>query len=379
VGANTATAIRYGQCWEDADVLLAALDIQPGDVCLSVASAGDNTLAMLSRDPAQVVAIDLNAAQIACLELRVAAYRELSHGEMLMLIGSVTECGGGNEHPHNRSGMRTSPGECRLTLYRRCRPLLSNEARDFWDDQGEAVARGIGGAGKFERYLSLFRQRILPLIHTRSRVMGLLECGTAEAREAYYSGTWDTVRWRLLFRLFFSRRVMQRIGREASFFRYVRGSVADRLLERTRYAMTAIDPADNPYLQWILFGHHGRALPYSLRAENFAAIRANLDRLTWHHGTVEDYLEATPKGGIDRFNLSDIFEYMSLKDYHLLLERVSWAGRPGARVAYWNMLVERRRPGSLADRLRPLDDLAVRLHAADKAWFYSAFVLEEIL
>ena len=36
--------IRYGQVWEDADILLKALDIQPNDTCLSIASAGDNCL-----------------------------------------------------------------------------------------------------------------------------------------------------------------------------------------------------------------------------------------------------------------------------------------------------------------------------------------------
>src|SRR5205807_6422671 len=80
--------VRYAQCWEDADVLLEALDVQPGDVCLSIASAGDNTLALLSRNPARVLAVDLSPAQLACLELRVAAYRELSHPELLELIGS---------------------------------------------------------------------------------------------------------------------------------------------------------------------------------------------------------------------------------------------------------------------------------------------------
>src|SRR5437763_53270 len=39
------TGIRYAQCWEDADILLAGLDVQPGDVCLSIASAGDISLA----------------------------------------------------------------------------------------------------------------------------------------------------------------------------------------------------------------------------------------------------------------------------------------------------------------------------------------------
>src|SRR5439155_15927305 len=67
--------IRYAQCWEDADVLLDALDIHPGEVCLSIASAGDNTLALLTRNPKRVVAVDLSASQLACLELRVAAFR----------------------------------------------------------------------------------------------------------------------------------------------------------------------------------------------------------------------------------------------------------------------------------------------------------------
>ena len=55
--------IRYAQCWEDADVLLEALDIEPGEVCLSIGSAGDNTLALLTRQPERVIAIDLNPVQ----------------------------------------------------------------------------------------------------------------------------------------------------------------------------------------------------------------------------------------------------------------------------------------------------------------------------
>src|SRR5947199_7899473 len=82
------SGVRYAQCWEDADILVEGLDVRPGDVCLSIASAGDNALALLSRNPARVVALDLSPAQLACLELRVGAYRELEHGELLELIGS---------------------------------------------------------------------------------------------------------------------------------------------------------------------------------------------------------------------------------------------------------------------------------------------------
>ena len=69
--------VRYAQCWEDADILLAALDLRPGARCLSIASAGDNTLALLTCAPSRVVALDLSAPQLACLELRVSAFRRL--------------------------------------------------------------------------------------------------------------------------------------------------------------------------------------------------------------------------------------------------------------------------------------------------------------
>jgi len=354
------SGIRYAQCWEDADILLDALAIQPGDVCLAIASAGDNALAMLSRRPARVIALDLSPAQLACLELRVAAYRELSHPELLELIGSV-------------------PSARRRDLYRRCRPALSAGARDFWDAHPADVAHGIGGAGKFERYFALFRRRILPLVHSRRRVNELLRGGSPRRRREFYDGQWDTWRWRLLFRVFFSRFVMGRLGRDPSFFNYVEGSVSDRILGRARYALRTLDPAANPYLQWILTGRHTTALPFALRPENFAAIRDHLDRLEWRCQSVEDFLAAADPGSIDRYNLSDIFEYMSAENTHKLLERLARCGRCGGRLAYWNMLVPRSRPESLAGLLRPLPELAGRLHRGDRAFFYSAFVVEEIV
>ncbi len=67
--------IRYAQLWEDADVLVAGLDTRAGATLVSICSAGDNALAMLTLDPAKVVVVDLSTAQIACLTLRMAAIR----------------------------------------------------------------------------------------------------------------------------------------------------------------------------------------------------------------------------------------------------------------------------------------------------------------
>src|SRR5512143_282594 len=145
------SGIRYAQCWEDADILVEALQPGPGKSCLSIASAGDNTLALLAASPARILAIDLGPAQLACLELRVAAYRELQHRELLELIGSI-------------------PSDMRVELYRACRERLSSSVRAFWDERPTLIDRGIGSVGKFERYFELFRSIVLPLVHSRDRV-----------------------------------------------------------------------------------------------------------------------------------------------------------------------------------------------------------------
>ncbi len=335
-------------------------NVRPGHVCLSIASSGDNALALLAKGPRRVIALDLSPAQLACVELRVAAYRELRHAELLELIGSV-------------------PSDRRRELYQRCRPRLSASVCAFWDGRLAEIDAGIGGAGKFERYFALFRRRIVPLVHGRRKVTDLLRGGTPEERHRFYSRQWDTWRWRWMFRCFFSRAVMGRMGRDPAFFNYVEGTVADRILGRACHALTVLDPAANPYLQWILLGRHGTALPYALRPEHFEAIRDNLDRLEWHCQSLEDYLDAHPDLAVDGYNLSDIFEYMSAENYKALLEKLVARGRPGGRLAYWNMLVPRSRPEQMAGRLRPMTDLAERLHREDKAFFYSRFVVEEIV
>jgi S-adenosylmethionine-diacylglycerol 3-amino-3-carboxypropyl transferase len=349
--------IRYAQCWEDADVLLAALEPGPGKHCLSIASAGDNTLALLSRSPESVLAIDLSPAQLACLELRVAAYRALQHGELLALIGSVDS-------------------DLRPRLYQACRQHLSADVVAFWDERPDLIAAGIGSAGKFEHYFRLFRERVLPLVHPRERIRELLRPKSAPERRSFYNKQWNNLRWRLMFRIFFSRMVMGWLGRDPEFFRYVEGSVSEKILERTEYALTELDPAANPYIHWILTGRHNGALPASLREENFEPIRRNLDRLQWRCGALEESL----KGGqeFDCFNLSDIFEYMSPEAYQELLKLILSSARPGARLAYWNMLAPRQRPESVAAGLRPLLELSSQLFARDQAFFYRALVVEQV-
>jgi S-adenosylmethionine-diacylglycerol 3-amino-3-carboxypropyl transferase len=236
---------------------------------------------------------------------------------------------------------------------------------------------GVVHAGKFEKYFQLFRRRVLPLVHSPRRLEELVRPKEISERFTFYEQTWNTWRWRCVFKLFFSRFVMGRLGRDPEFFRYVEGSVADRILERARYALTELPTHDNPYLDYILFGGYRKALPRYLRPENFDKVRQNLEKLRTFEGTIEQAAEKYGDDGFDGFNLSDIFEYLDLAHCERIFCTLRDRSRMGARFAYWNMLLPRQRPESLSERIKSADELAQELFAQDRAFFYSRFIVEE--
>ncbi len=66
---------------------------------------------------------------------------------------------------------------------------------------------------------------------------------------------------------------------------------------------------------------------------NFDAIRRNVDRLDVRLASIEDYLAGTHADRVNRFNLSDIFEYMSESNYRALLRPARPPRRPRGGTA----------------------------------------------
>ena len=113
--------VRYAQVWEDADLLIEALNIQPTDTVLSIASGGCNAFALLAQNPTKVYAVDLSQAQIDLCEKRKEMYRSLS-----------------------------------------------------WEEHIEVLQKEVLPQGKFENYFKLFREKALPLVHNQKRIDQLL-------------------------------------------------------------------------------------------------------------------------------------------------------------------------------------------------------------
>jgi S-adenosylmethionine-diacylglycerol 3-amino-3-carboxypropyl transferase len=353
--------INYAQCWEDFNVLRTALRVKKGDRVLSICSAGDNSLALAIDGASEVICIDVSAPQLALAELKWVASQELKQSGIMTLLGL------------NDAGRR-------VFLYHQIRDKLSSPSQLWWDHNEKIIRTGVLESGRFERYLELFRTRILPLIHRRKKVLTLANLRDLEEQQDFYSQQWNNVRWKLLFRLFFSRRAMASMGRSKEQFNYVEGPVSEAFLQRTKHALTQIPIRSNPYLQWILRGEYPNieeTHPY-LSSEGLKRLKSRSSTMTFVHSGVVEYLQKCEPNSIDAFNFSNIFEYLSPAEYEEILRLSIRAATDGARVAYWNLLAPRSCPESLRSDLISLHDRANALHHQDRAFFYSRFHLEVV-
>ena len=370
--------IRYSQCWEDTEVLLESLDIQENDICFGILSAGDNVFSMLAENPKKVVALDISFPQIALAKLKKEVFNSLSYEEMLEFMGVMKS-------------------DKRIEIYDRIKENLDKEVKEYWDFNKEAIQKGIIHAGKFEKFFKIFREKILPFVHSKKRIEKLLEKKSRQERIEYYDKYWNNFRWKLMFKLFFSKYIVGKLGRDKEFFRYAEKNISEEMKERSRYALCEQNPYENPYINYILTGNYRKdCLPYFLRKENFDKIRKNLHKVEILKSSVEEYLDQIDFK-IDKFNLSDIFEYMSAENYSKLMGKIYDNAENNALLAYWNLIVERNSEkldykkmdseiavtgketnvnGKKYERMKELDR---KLHEKDMTFFYTDFVVEKVI
>ena len=350
--------IRYSQVWEDAEILLEALEIKEEDNILSIASAGENVISMLIKNPNKIYAIDLNINQIFCTEFKLRSYKYLDYEECMKLLG-VIDC------------------EERIDIYEKIKDKLSEKTRNYFEENIEYVKRGIINIGKFENYFNIFGKKILPIIHNKKTREDLLKKKTREDRIEFYNRKWNNLRWKMLFRIFFSKTIMGKMGRDKAFFKYVNVNVPEHILERTKYAITELDTSENSYLHYIINGKYDNILPVAYRKENFQLIKNNIDKVILLSESIETFINREDVEKVNKYNLSDMFEYMSDEQMCQIVEKILEKAETGTRLAYWNMLSDKR-ASKYFDNLEYKKQVSENLLKKDKAFFYSKFIVEEV-
>lgn len=349
--------IRYANCWEDADILIEGLKPEKNSKILSVASAGDNSFSLLCTDPSVVVAADINPVQLYLVELKKAAIEALGYEDFLAFIG-VTACSD------------------REVIFDRIADKLSMECLTYWLGHFSQIKSGLIYQGKFEKYFQLFRGKIMPWIHRKGTVNELFRDKTVSEQELFYQETWNSWRWRLLFRIFFSKTVMGKFGRDPEFLKEVKVDVGTYIFGKAEKHLRSTNAQSNYLLHFIHLGNFGRTLPHYLRRENYEIIRSRIDRLQIVKGSIE---EVARTDRFNCFNLSNIFEYLPKDVFLRASEQLLEHAADNARFAYWNLMVPRRISGSFPGKAEYMKELSQSLTSSDKGFFYNQFIVDRKL
>jgi S-adenosylmethionine-diacylglycerol 3-amino-3-carboxypropyl transferase len=353
--------IIYAQCWEDPEIDREAFRIEPDDTVFSITSGGCNTLSFLIDNPRIVYALDLNPRQNYLLDLKMGAFAALPYGEMLELLG-------------------IRPSRRRRELYARVRDGLGDASRKYWDEHQVKVDQGLIHVGRYEAYMRLLRH-CLERLKGKRLIRELFATADPDERLRLYRQRWDTPSWRLFTRVFLSRAVMSSLF-TSEFFTYVEGSFSfgkhfAQLVER---ALTRMPLRENYFASYILLGRYFDEdhLPPYLMQENFTLIRSRLARVHVMTGTCDEFFTRMPDSSIQKFNFTNIFEWMPEEAFEGILREVWRVASPDAVMTYRNLLVFRERPAVLHTMIQPDRALAESLHARDRSFIYRNYVVERI-
>ncbi|CAN0655933.1 S-adenosylmethionine-diacylglycerol 3-amino-3-carboxypropyl transferase [Nitratireductor aquimarinus] len=369
------SGLVYPQIWEDPDVDIAAMELDESHRIVTIASGGCNVLAYLTRQPAKIDAVDLNAAHVALNRLKLTAFRALpAHGDLLRFFGATNQ----------RSNSEA---------YRRfIAPALDAQSRRHWESRGPLGRKRIDA---FTR--NFYRKGLLGFFiatgHTVAKFYGVNPADIMKSRSLRDQRIFFDEQLRPLF----DRRLVRwATSRKASLFglgippaQYDSlitagdGTMADVLSSRLE-KLACHFPLKENYFAWQAFARHypaqGEAtLPAYLERRNFDTIRAAADNVTVHHANLMDVLGNKPAQSVDRYVLLDAQDWMNDDQLNALWSEITRTAAPGARVIFRTAAAPSLLPGRVNDHILNqwrYEKLRSReLSANDRSAIYGGFHL----
>lgn len=343
--------IHYSNCHEDFALLWKYVTPEMGEV-LSVASGLDNSLGFLAQDNLKVHAFDFNPSQVYLGQLKIEAIRTFEWEEMLQFLGI-------------EAGEATSGAEKRVALYQRIANNLPADAKQYFDEHLFLIEEGLVNCGRFEQYFHIFRKKVFPLTSGDKNIRKFAMAETIEEQRKIYDKKINTIRFKLMFKVFFSKTLMGALGRDKAFFKYSKESLPELLKTRVDTGFYNCLNCKNPYYGYVLTNSYPE-LPFYLQKENFYKIKKNIDNISVERKTFDEML--TQK--YDFMNLSDIFEYMDVSVMESYAKRIQDHLNEKGIVAFWNMMNVRQFGGW--QRKNGKQDWL-----EDRAFFYRDFLVYE--
>ena len=365
----------YAQIWEDPDIDLEALDLQPDSHVVAIASGGCNVLSYLTAGPGRITAVDLSQAHVALNRLKLVAAQRLPSWDAF----------------HRFFGAADDKANV-AAFDRLIASHLDAESLAYWN------GRSLHQFGR--RRISIFARnaykhgalgRFIGLAHVVARAHGvrprdLLGARTLADQRLFFETMLfplfdkPMVRWATSNRL-----SLYGLGIPPAQYEALAGGRDMRVVLRERVERLSCGfSLDDNYFAWQAFGRGYSAkgegpLPPYLHRDKFDLVRANAGRVEVMNRSITEYLAGCPAASRDRYVLLDAQDWMTDAQLNALWSEITRTARPGARVIFRTAA----EPSLLPGRLDPAilgrwRYEAERSHAftqADRSAIYGGFHL----
>ena len=341
--------IRYSMVWEDFRCLEQACAFQPEGSVLAIGSAGCNALNTLLK-VAKVHVVDLNPAQLALIDLKRIAIEHLNYEEVIQLLG-----------------LESGPSH---QIYKNICHHLPRSAQKFFNENQKLLDLGLFRCGKLEQFFSMFRKEFLP----KTSPMLLSPQWLSRLSHEQQFVWLETLDWQSLqesIAAYFDFKGLTR-GRSPEQMKYVTSqNVAYPFYLQFKQHLYQGRIAENFYLFYFLTGQLPEKAfwPDYLQPQNFSMLKKKIKGLKLYHQSLEQFFSISSQA-YSSMILSDIFEYMSPEQSEQLMKLLSKYLMPQGRIAFWNLLVDRKAP---SDTFRFLQEQSLKAMEADRLWFYQNF------
>lgn len=363
----------YPQIWEDPEVDITALNIQPGNVIVAIASGGCNALSYLTQDPGRVEAVDLNEAHVALNRLKLAAAANLpDYASFYRFFGKADDKA--NITAYHRFISRNLDEKSRAYWEKRKwtgRTRISLFSRDLYHHG--LLGWFIGAAHRIARW-----HGIDPADMLRAKTMAEQRTFFDTALSPLFDRRvikWATARKASLFGLGIPPAQYEALASAGN------GSMTTVLRARLEKLSCGFPLSENYFAQQAFGRSYGDddsgPLPPYLKAEHYQTIRRRAHRMTCVNASLTTHLAEKAPRSVDRVVLLDAQDWMNDTQLNDLWREITRTAKPGARVIFRTAAEPSVLPGRIASevlgRWEYLAAQSAELHAKDRSSIYGGF------
>jgi S-adenosylmethionine-diacylglycerol 3-amino-3-carboxypropyl transferase len=362
----------YNQIWEDPEVDLEALALEPHHRLITIASGGCNVLNYLAADPARIITIDLNPNHVALTRLKLSALANLpNHEDFFRFFGHANDSANSDAFDDFLSAR------------------LDPVTRDYWQKEIPLRGRRIEMFSR-DLYRHGLLGRFIGILHVVARLHGkrlgaiVTSRNAAEQRGHFERSIAPLFEYKSIKLLSKSPISLYALGVPPAQYDELVASGDPIAVLRRRVEKLACDfPIAGNYFAWQAFARgydveNREAVPAYLRREVYDVVRTRTDRVEIHHASLTDFLSRQPAQSLHRFVLLDAQDWMTPDGLAALWRQIDrTADSRDARVIFRTAGTDSPLPGKLpAELLAPwryLEEESGALHARDRSSIYGGF------